>query len=76
MAYGDFKDLAKRKASDKVINNKGFNISKNPKYDEYQRGLASIICKFFHKKTASDSGIKSMPNQQLTAELYKPFIKK
>ena len=38
MAYGDFKDLAKRAASDKVLRNKAFNIAKNPKYDGYQRG--------------------------------------
>ena len=38
MAYGDFKDLARRTASDKVLRNKAFNIAKNPKYDGYQRG--------------------------------------
>ena len=39
MAYGDFKDLAKRTASDKVLREKAFNIAKNLKYDGYQRGL-------------------------------------
>ena len=29
MAYGDFKDLAKRTASDKVLRDKAFNIGKN-----------------------------------------------
>ena len=29
MAYGDFKDLARRKASDKVLRDKAFNIAKN-----------------------------------------------
>ena len=43
MAYGDFKDLAKRTASDKVLRDKAFNIAKNPKYDGYQRGLASMV---------------------------------
>ena len=43
MAYGDFKDLAKRTASDKVLRDKVFNIAKNPKYDEYERGLASMV---------------------------------
>ena len=35
MAYGDFKDLAKRTASDKILRDKAFNIAKNPKYDGY-----------------------------------------
>ena len=43
MTYGDFKDLAKRTASDKVLRDKAFNIAKNPKYDGYQRGLASMV---------------------------------
>ena len=38
MAYGDFKDLARRTASDKFLRDRAFNIAKNPKYDEYQRG--------------------------------------
>ena len=43
MAYGDFKDLAKRTAADKVLRDKAFNIAKDPKYDGYQRGLAFIF---------------------------------
>ena len=43
MGYGEFKDLAKRAASDNVLRDKGFNIAKNPKYDRYQRGLASMV---------------------------------
>ena len=31
MAYGDFKDLAKRTAADKFLRGKAFNIAKNPK---------------------------------------------
>ena len=42
MTYGYFKDLAKRAASDEVLRDKAFNIAKNPKYDEYQRDLASM----------------------------------
>ena len=49
MAYGDFKDLKRRTASDKVLRDKAFTISKNSKYDGYQRGLASIVYKFFDK---------------------------
>ena len=47
MAYGDFKDLTRRTASDKIFCNKAFNIAKNPKHDEYQRGLTSMVYKFF-----------------------------
>ena len=54
MAYEDFTDLARRTASDKVLRDKAFNIAKNPKYDWYQRGLASIIYKFFDKKSKGD----------------------
>ena len=56
MAHGDFKDLQTRIASDKVLRDKAFNIAKNPKYDRYQRGLASMVYKFFDKKSAS-SGV-------------------
>ena len=47
MAYGDFKDIARRTASNKVLRNKAFNIAKNPKYDGYQRVFASMVYKFF-----------------------------
>ena len=40
MVYGDFKDLARRTASHKLLRDNAFNIAKNPKYDGYQRGLA------------------------------------
>ena len=84
MAYGDFKDLAKRIADDKVLRDKAFNIAKNPKYDGYQRRLASMVYKFFDKKTkgggmtlANKSAIKSIPqNEQLAEELHKPITRK
>ena len=47
MAYGDFKDLPVRLASDKVLLDKTFNIAKNLKYNEYQEGLASMVDNFF-----------------------------
>ena len=50
MAYGNFKDLAKRTAADKVLKNKAFNIAKDPQYDGYQRGLTSMVYTFFDKK--------------------------
>ena len=56
MAYGDFKDLAKRTPSDRILRDKAFNIAKNPKYNGYQRGLASMAYKFFDEKSTG-SGI-------------------
>ena len=44
------KDLARRTAADKVLRDKAFNIAKDPKYDRYQRGLASMVYNFFDKK--------------------------
>ena len=52
ITYGDFKDLKRRTASDKVLRDKAFNIAKKPKYHGYQRGLASMVYKFFDKKSA------------------------
>ena len=80
MADGDFKDLKRRTAADNVLRNKAFNIAKNTKYDGYQRGLASMVYKFFDKKTKV-SGVtlanKSIPqNEQLAEELHKPIIRK
>ena len=49
MAYEDFKDIAITTGFDQVLRDKAFNIAKNPKYDGYQRGLASMICKFLMK---------------------------
>ena len=75
MACGDFKDLKRRTASDKILRDKAFNIAKNPKYYGYQRGLASMVYKFFDKKSAG-SGIANEPNYQLANELHKPIIRK
>ena len=51
MAYGDFKDLPKRTAADKVLRDKAFKIANDQKYDGYQKGLASMVYKFFDKKS-------------------------
>ena len=76
IGYGYFKNLPRRTAADKILRDKAFNIAKNPKYDRYQRGLVSMVYKFFDKKT-SGSSVKFMPqNQQLAEELYKPIIRK
>ena len=85
MAYRDFKDLAKRTAADKILRDKAFNIANNPKYDGYQRGLASMVYKCFDKKTAGSgatalankSTIKSIPqNEQVAEGLHKSIIRK
>ena len=68
MAYGDFKDLKRRTAS-KVLTHKTFNIAKNLKYYGYQRGLTSMVYKFFDKKlTGSGVNIPSEFNKQLAKE--------
>ena len=75
MDYGKSKDLVKRAQSDKVIKDKAFKIASDPKYDGYQRRLASMVYKFFDKKS-SGSGIVNEPNYQLANELHKPIIRK
>ena len=77
-AYSDCKDLTKRTVADKILRNKAFNIAKNPKYDGYKRGLASMVYKFFDKKSeGSGVNTKLAPqNQLLAGELHKPIIKK
>ena len=91
MAYEDFKDLARRTASDKVLRDKAFNIAKNSKYDRYQRGLASMVYKCFDKKwkgsgvntnTKANDRIKQnqhpldLSTHQLAEELHKLIIRK
>ena len=56
MAYGKSKDLVKRTQSDKVLRDKAFKIASDPKCDGYQRGLSSMVYKFFDKKSKG-SGI-------------------
>ena len=75
MAYGKTKDLAKKTESDKFLRGKAFKIASDSKYDGYQRGLASIVYKFFDKKS-SGSGIANEPNYQLANEPHKPVTKK
>ena len=75
MAYGKSKDLVKITQSDKVLRDKAFKIPGDPKYDGHQRGLASMVYKFFDKKS-SGSGIINELNYQLAKELHKPIIKK
>ena len=75
MSYGDFKDLEKRTQSDKVLEDKAFEIANNPKYNRYQRGLALMVYKFFDKKSKG-TGIKNeiKQNQQLANQLHVFFF--
>ena len=92
MTYGDFKDIKRRRASDKILRDQAFNIAKNSKYYGYQRGPASMVYKCFDKESAG-SGIannnssnnknnnnnnnnNNKQNLQLAEELHKPIIKK
>ena len=52
MAYESFKDLNRRTATDKALQDKAFNIVKNLKYDGYQRGLASMVYNIFDEETS------------------------
>ena len=80
-ADGDFKDFAKRTASDKMLRDKAFNIAKNPKYDRYQRGLVSMINKFFDKNSKGSGVVNNNNNNnnrqniQLAKGLHKPIIR-
>ena len=70
MACGKSKNLAKRTESDKVLRDKAFKLASDPKDDGYQRGLFSMVYKFFDKKSSSGSGIATEPNYQLANELH------
>ena len=68
--------LARRIASDIVLKDKAFDIAKNPKYDGYARGLASMVYKFLDK-LSKGSGVH-LPleiNEQLANELQTPIIR-
>ena len=73
MAYGKYKNLTKRTESDTVLRNKTFKIASNPKFDRYERGLASKVFKFFDKKSEG-RGTNSMSNQELADELQSLFF--
>ena len=90
-AYADHKDLINRTEADKVLRDKTYDIASNPEYDGYQRGLASMVYKFFDKKsTAGSSSLERMgrgiqiagpsalarSSSILADELHKPIIRK
>ena len=77
MAYGEFKDLNRRTAGDKVLRDKVFDIAKNPKYDGYQRGIALMVYEFFDENI-SNGTVKTevISSKELAEELQKPIIRK
>ena len=79
-AYADHKNLINRTEADKVLRDKAYDIASNPKYDGYQRGLASMVYKFFYKKSTG-SGFKKLKRTArnsliLADERHKPIIRK
>ena len=71
-----FKDLPKGTAEDKVLTDKAFKIASDQKYDGYERGLASMVYKFFNKKSQGKGLANNKENIRLVNELHKPIIKK
>ena len=65
-------DLAKRTISHKISKDWAYKITRNPKYDGYQRGLASMVYKFFDKRP----NLRVSVNEDLAKELHKPVVKK
>ena len=80
-AYANHKNLINRTVADKVLKDKAYDIASSPEYDGYQRGLASMVYKFFDKKSTG-SGFKKLTNTTrpssliLADELHKPVIRK
>ena len=76
MAYRDLKDLTKRTTADKVLRNKAFKIASDQKYGGYQRGSASMVYKFFNKKSQGSWLANNKENIQSADELHKVIIRK
>ena len=88
-AYTKYKDVKNRLISNQKLKNSAYDIASNPRYDGYQRGLASMVYKFFdskvaplNKKTMSGKGnakhssLERIRNKKILAgELHKPVIK-
>ena len=73
--YADNKDLINRTKADKFLQDKAYNIASNPEYDGYQRGLASMVYKFFDKKSMGSGFVKDS-SLILADEFHKTVIKK
>ena len=76
MAYGKSKDLAKRTQSGKVLRDKAFKIASYPEYNSFQKGLASMVYKFFDKNSSGSCVAAIEPNYQLANELHRQIIRR
>ena len=76
MAYEEFEDLSRRTASNKILQDKVFNIAKISKHDEYQRGLGSMVHKKKFGWCCSNENMSNQPPLKLAEELRKPIIRK
>ena len=80
-AYPKYKDVENRLIADDKLKNSAYDIASNPEYDGYQRGLASMVYKFFNSRdaprneTISGKGTKGV-NKILAEEFYKPVNRK
>ena len=76
--YAKYKDRLNRKQSDIVLKNKALKIATHPRFNGYQRGLASMVYTFFNERTKGSSinlQANSLNNEILAEELHKPIIK-
>ena len=74
--YADHKDLINRTKSDKVLRDKAYDTASNPEYDGYQRGLASMVYRFFHKKSAAELATKSSSLERNAKHVMGSGVKK
>ena len=72
--YSDSKDLTKITVADKILKNKAFDIAKDPKYDGYQRGLASMVYKFFDSKVSGSGAKLTLQNEQLAENFINQLL--
>ena len=72
MAYDKSKDLTKRIPSDKFLTVKAFKTASDPKYDGYEKRLASMFSKFFDKKSSGSGAADSLANKSPTEANYQP----
>ena len=75
MAYNKYKDLKGRTQSDIILKSKAYKIVVNPKFDGFQRALASMVWTFFNERSKSVLG-SGIENKKLDDELHRPIIRK
>ena len=63
-AYSDSKDLPRRTISSKIVKDSAYEFPRSCNYDGYQRALASMVYKFFDKRTELEISM----NEQLSEE--------